>query len=119
LARLDVDPRLRLAPRRPRHLVVQPLLDEDLDPAERVDEVCEADEVDERVVVDPDREQGRDGLLQVAGAGLAAPRASVERIDRLLEWRSLRPERYLREIAGHAEGDGPARAVLDRREDDR
>jgi hypothetical protein len=119
LTRLDVDPRLRLAPRGPRHLVVQPLLDEDLDPAERVDEVGEADEVDERVVVDPDREQSRHGLLQVAGAGLAAARASVERVDRLLERRPLRPERHLREVAGHAEGDGPARAVLDGREDDR
>ena len=68
LAGLDVDPRLRLAPGGPRHLVVQPLLDEDLDAAERVDEVGEADEVDEGVVVDADPEQRRDGLLQVAGA---------------------------------------------------
>ena len=64
----DVDRRLRLAPRRARHLVAEPLLDEDLDPAERVDEVGEADEVHERVVVDADPEQRRHRLLQVARA---------------------------------------------------
>ena len=41
------------------------------------------------------------------------------RVHRLLRRASLPAERYLREVAGNAEGGGAARAVLDRREDDR
>src|SRR5918995_1200670 len=114
-----VDLRLRLAPGRPCHLVAESLLGDDLDAAERVDEVGEAEEVDEGVVVDADAEQRRDRLLQVPGARLTAARAAVEGIDRLLERRPLRPERDLGEIAGNAERGGAAAAVLDRREDDR
>jgi hypothetical protein len=52
----DVDPRLRLAPSRPRHLVNEPLLDEDPHAAQPVYEVGEAAQVDERVVVDANAE---------------------------------------------------------------
>ena len=91
-AGLDVDPRLRLAPCRPRHLVDEPLLDEDPDTAEPVDEIGEAAQVDERVVVDPDAEQARDRLLERRRPGIAATREetgqrsriAVEPVQRLL-----------------------------------
>ena len=74
----DVDARLPLAPGRPRDLVDEPLLDVDLDAAERVDEVGEAEQVDERVVVDAEAEQLRDRLLE-RGCALADRRRGPRR----------------------------------------
>jgi hypothetical protein len=102
-----------------RHLVVQALLDADLDAAERVDEVGEADEVDERVVVDPDREQVRNRLLQRGRPVLAAAVEAEDRVQRLLRQPPLLPERHLGKVAGDAERGGPARAVLEGGKDDR
>ncbi len=119
LAGPDVDRRLRLAPRRPRHLVDQPFLHRDLDASERVDEVGEADQVDHRVVVDPDPEQARDRLLERGRPFLAAAGEAVESVQRLLERLRADPARHLGEIARDPERCGASRAVLDRGENDR
>ena len=118
----DVDSRLALAPGGPRDLVDEPFLHVDLDAAERVDEVGEAEQVDERVVVDPKPEQLRDRLLERRCALLAAAEDAVERVrSSSVNGSSSRPasERHLGEVARDAERDRRAGAVLRGDEDDR
>ena len=119
--------RLGLAPGRPRDRVDEPLPHPNPDAAERVDEVGEATQVDERVVVDPDPEQARDGLLERGRAGIGAAREelglrlreAVERVQRLAEALQLPAERNLREVARNPERRRAAGAVLRRDQDDR
>ena len=126
-ARIDVDPRLRLAPRRTRDGVVQSFLHVDRHAAERVDEIGEAAQVHEGVVVDAHAEQLRHGQLERARAGVARGRQEVgvradvrvEPVDRLVVDRQLAADANVDEVSRDPERGSASRPVLERDEDDR